>query len=353
MDYYNVVEVEQAAVNLAAAYPALARSIALPHTTFKSRQSTALHLSTGAGRPAIMFIAGLHGAEWGSCEIALNVAADLLAAYDGQAGLRYGNKDFTGRQIKHLLDQRDIVIFPLVNPDGRHRSQTEPGRGLWRKNVGPGPTRGAEGVDINRNFDFLFNLGSFAPLSGVSASIDPVSECYQGSAPFSEPETQNVRWLLDQFPSTAWFVDIHCVGQVIRYVWTDDDAQDNDPGMNFLNPVHDGKRGAPGTGYGEFLPTADLLDLKALARRFVDDLKAVGGTQYSDGPAFEGVPFSGTSHDYAYSRHLTNPASKKVLSFYVEWGRLDPQPAWSDMETIIKEVSAGLIGFGLATIDGA
>jgi murein tripeptide amidase MpaA len=303
-----------------------------------------------------MLIAGVHGAEWGSCEIALNVAADLLAAYDGQAGLKYGNKDFSSRQIKDLLDQRDIVIFPLVNPDGRHTSQTEPGRGLWRKNRNPDAARGnpnAEGVDINRNFDFLFRLSSFDPGAGVSSSKSPSDDVYQGTGAFSEPESQNVRWLLDKFPSTGWFVDIHCVGQVFRYVWSDDDAQDQDPAKNFLNPAHDGKRGLPGAGYGEFLPGTDLVQLQSLARRFVDDLEAVGGTKYSDGAAFEGVPFSGTSHDYVYSRHLTNPANNKVLSFYVEWGRLDPQPVWADMEPIIKEVSAGLIGFSLATIDGA
>lgn len=354
MGYYSVDAVEMVTAGLQTKYSDLAKVIELPFPTAESRTSHAVHLSSDhtAGRDTVMIIAGVHGNEWGSCEIVLNLAVDLLKAYEAGAGLAYGNKQFDWQQIKALLDERDVLIFPLVNPDGRHHSQTAMGEAQWRKNRNPAHSRGdAErvGVDINRNFDFLFHLSAFDPNAGVSSTMDTSYSTYQGPKAFSEAETQNVQWLLDQFPSVRWFVDLHCVGQVIRYVWSDDDAQVQNASINFRNPLHDGTRGMAGAGYGEFLAAADQTRLQALAQRFVDDVQAVGGTLYSAGPAFELTPYSGTSHDYVYSRHLSDSSLGKVLSFYVEWGTIDYQPLWQDMEPIIREVSAGLIGFCLAT----
>lgn len=354
MNYYSVAAVELITSNLKTKHPGLAKVIKLPFASFEERISHAVHLSTDhtAGRDTVMIIAGVHGNEWGSCEIALNLAVDLLKAYEAGAGLAYCNKHFDAEQIKALLDERDVVIFPLVNPDGRHHSQTAIGDVQWRKNRNPAHSGGDParvGVDINRNFDFLFDLAAFDAGAGVSSSEDTAYSTYQGPHPFSEAETKNVRWLFDQFPAVRWFVDLHCVGQVIRYVWSDDDAQAHTVSMNFRNPQHDGQRGVSAGGYGEFLATADETRLQALAQRFVDDVQAVHGTLYSAGPAFELTPYSGTSHDYAYSRHLRDSSQRKVLSFYIEWGTIDYQPLWSDMVPVIVEVSAGLIGFCLAT----
>ncbi|MCI4060391.1 carboxypeptidase, partial [Bacillus cereus] len=55
----------------------------------------------------------------------------------------------------------------------------------WRKNRNPNHTNGGNylGVDINRNFDFLWN-------SGIGTSDNPAVIIYKGTAPFSEPETR-------------------------------------------------------------------------------------------------------------------------------------------------------------------
>ena len=55
-------------------------------------------------------------------------------------------------------------------------------------------------------------------------------------------------------------------------------------------------------------------------------------------------PTSGASDDYVYGRHLIDPGKAKVYGFVVEWGT-EFQPPWAEMENIIKDVSAGLIGF--------
>ena len=351
--YYNVVEAEAAVNNLAGKYPALARSILLPNKTSEGRRSHALHISTdiSSQRPAVMIIAAVHGNEWAGCEIAINLAADVLKAYTAAtpSDLVYGGKEFCTAQIKSLLEQRDLVIFPLVNPDGRAYSQADRGIRTWRKNRRPPNGDGvAFGVDINRNYDLLFDLEAFSRQAPEAAGTRPASRFYQGEVALSEPETRNVVWLLDTFPTIGWFVDLHCTGPEIRYVWSVDDAGRNCE-ENFMNPLFDKQRGVAGQGYREFLDPQDEQAMAALACRFVTDVAAVHGTEYKSGPGFQHLPTAGTGHDYAYSRHRRNPNLGKILSFYVEWGDGDDQPDSPDVDKIIKEVSAGLIGMCLAT----
>ena len=354
MDYYSVAEIETATANLAAKFPTLARLIVLPHVTAEGRTSRALHLgaATNKAKPALMITGGVHAAEWGSCEIVLNLAVDLLAAYSRNLPLTYGGKTFSKVEVRNLLDTLDVIIFPLVNPDGRQFSRTTMGQTQWRKNRNPASADDdpmSVGVDINRNFKFLFNLDAFVP-GTVSASTNPMHSTFQGGSAESEPETRNVKWLLDEYPQTCWFIDIHAPGQTMRYVWGDDEPQDDDSSMNFTDHDYDGARGEPSQGYREYLEAADLVEMQRLARCFATDLNAVANTTYGVGPAFTFTPYSGTSHDYAYSRHLADKTKAKVLGFFVEWGDANCQPDWLDMEPIIKEVCAGLIGFGIAAV---
>jgi murein tripeptide amidase MpaA len=355
--YYNLDEIETELTRLGAEFPTLLQVFDLPHKTGDGKCCRAIRLTApgqGPQRDAVMLLAGLHGGEWGSCEIVLSLARDLADAYTSNVGLGYtsgGNrlgKLFEWEELRDLIDGREILIFPLVNPDGRARSMQ--GDFLWRKNCRSGKSRSGidvDGVDINRNFEFLFDIKSFANGCGLSVSDDPGSGFYHGDLPFSEPETCNVQWLLDQHPNTRWFVDLHSSGPCIRYVWSHASPQSHSPGMNFQEVAYDGKRGAP--GYEEYLPAEDLAEMQTLAQRFVRDAAKVCGTTFACGPAFQGAPYSGTSHDYVYSRQFRQPPGGRVLSFYVEWGD-EMQPTWLRMEDVIKEVSAGLIGFCLETL---
>lgn len=49
----------------------------------------------------------------------------------------------------------------------------------------------------------------FSPSAAVQTSTDPCKETYRGPDVESEPETRNVGWLLDHFPSVGYFIDIH------------------------------------------------------------------------------------------------------------------------------------------------
>src|SRR5262249_47861435 len=153
---------------------------------------------------------------------------------------------------------------------------------MWRKNRNPaynGGNPSCTGVDINRNYDFLFDFNTaFAPGSGVSVSASPCDyQVYHGPAAFSEAETQNVRALLDTFPRTRWFLDVHSYSQDILYNWGDDQDQTTDPSSNFTNAAFNGQRGKSGDSYREFIPADDLAVIQSLAGRFVSDLQAVRG----------------------------------------------------------------------------
>ncbi|MBB4981000.1 MULTISPECIES: M14 family metallopeptidase [Streptomyces] len=353
MSYLNIVEVESAVASLATAFPHTCELIDLPERSFEGRAAHALRIGTAEPgvNDAVVLIGGAHAREWGSCEILVNLAADLLHAHSGGTGLTYGGTSFTSAQVHGILDGLDVVVFPLVNPDGRHYSQTvDP---MWRRNRNPAQSGGhpeAVGVDINRNYDHLFDFETaFHPNAPVRVSADPADpdQVYQGPSAFSEPETRNVRWLLDEFPRTRWFVDVHSYTQDMLYVWGDDNNQSVDPTRNFRNPAFDGKRGLKqDLLYAEFVPKTDTDDSAVLAEQFCKALRGVRGKNYTPQPAFDLYPTCGTSDDYAYARHIVDPQKGKILAFTVEWGK-SFHPPWAEMEKIVLDVDAGLVQFCL------
>ncbi|MER6051207.1 M14 family metallopeptidase [Streptomyces sp. NPDC001793] len=350
MSYLNNTEVDSALTNLSGAYPTLCEVVDLPERSVEGVACRALRLGAApaGGRDCVVLIGGVHAREWGSCEILVFFAADLLRAYSTHSGLAYGAKKYTAAQVKAMLDDLELVVFPLVNPDGRRYSQdVEP---MWRKNRNPAYGNGegdCVGVDINRNFDFLFDAATaFAPTAGVRVSTDPCDpQLYHGPAPFSEPETRNVRSLLDAFPRTRWFIDVHSFSEDILYVWGDDQDQSNNPSMNFLNHAFDGVRGdADDARYREFIPRIDFEHETGLARDFRDGLHGVRGRSYTAKSGFDLYPTCGTSDDYAYGRHFVDPSKERILAYTIEWGT-EFQPPWNEMENIIKDVDAGLAQF--------
>ncbi|MEH6471240.1 MAG: M14 family zinc carboxypeptidase [Halopseudomonas sp.] len=343
MSYLNVTEIESALQGLSTAYPSLCQLITLPNATHEGRTSHAIRLALGPldNRQAMLFIGGQHAREWGSGEICVNFATDLLEAYDLGTGLVYGGQSYTAAQVQQLLQQSQVFVFACVNPDGRNHSQTS--FAMWRKNRNP-----VNAVDLNRNYDFVWDFNSaFSPAAFVSVSDDPTSDVYHGTAPFSEPETQNVRWLLDSYPQIRWFIDIHSYSQLLYHAWGDDENQTAVASQNFLNPAHHGARGVAGDAYGEYIRAGDLAASSCLTGQMQSALQAVRGINYSTGQSYDLYPTSGTATDYPYSRHFADPSKTRTLGFLIEWGS-EFQPPWAEMENIILDVSSALVAFALA-----
>ncbi len=372
MTYLNVDEVESAtALAAGGANADFTELITLPTPTWEGRHCRAVRIHQGPApaRGGVYFLGGIHAREWGSPDILINFIQLLTDAYRTNTGITQGGMSITAADVQRIVTALDVVVFPQANPDGRHHSMTVDA--MWRKNRRPAEPGAAAcdvgggdgpGVDINRNYDFLWDYPTkFSAKAPVMTSVDPCSEIYRGPSPGSEPETSNVRWLLDRYPAVGFFIDIHSFGEDILYNWGDDDDQTTDPTMTFHNPAFDGRRGIPDStaggdpaNYREYLPAADLTTLTTLGNTMRDAIKAAHGRQYSVKGAVGLYPTSGTSDDYAYSRAFLDTSKSKVLGYTIEWGQQRAtipksfHPDYPQMVPIIEEVTAALLAFSSA-----
>ena len=88
-----------------------------------------------------------------------------------------------------LVDNRELYFLPAINPDGLvYNQQIAPnGGGMQRKNMKESCLSSPDGIDLNRNYSFMWGYDD----SGSSS--DGCSETYRGAMPFSELETQIVK----------------------------------------------------------------------------------------------------------------------------------------------------------------
>ncbi|WP_109481842.1 M14 family metallopeptidase [Paraburkholderia sp. C35] len=358
--YLDVDQVEAAlAAACAAPNDVFTQRVKLPHPTWEKRTCHALKIGKGSGakRPGIYFLGGVHAREWGSPDILIHFVQLLANAYITHTPITIGSRTFAAADIKNVIESKDLFVFPQANPDGRHYSMTT--ESMWRKNRRPAPAGHTQpqccGVDINRNYNFLWNFPQyFDPESPITNSTDPCDyEVYIGPAAESEPETKNAVWMFDTYPNIRYFVDLHSYSEDILYSWGDDEDQSSDPAMNFQNPAYDGKRGmAHDKAYREYITTPDKTTAVHLANTMRDAIKASRGRVYKTEQAMSLYPTAGTSDDYAYSRHIVDAKKAKVFSYTIEWGSPDNptpfHPAYPEMKQIIDEVTAGLLAFCVA-----
>lgn len=103
-----------------------------------------------------------------------------------------------------------LVVMPILNPDAFAVNMDRLDRGwpaLRRTN--------ARGVDLNRNFAHVAPIERFHLFSGSRWRGSPH---YQGPAPFSEPETQAVRRVVDEVrPQMS--IGFHSFGNMLLYPW--------------------------------------------------------------------------------------------------------------------------------------
>jgi murein tripeptide amidase MpaA len=362
MTFLNVVEIESALTALASSYPTVTQLITLPFTTVEGRQSHALRIGSGScPTSTILFISGAHAREWGGPDILINFAADLLEAWDKGKKLKYGGTSYTAAQIKSIVDNLEVIVFPDINPDGRNYSQTTDA--MWRKNRNPasgGGPANRPGVDVNRNYDFLWDFpvtfAAAAQGAGTLASNAPGSDLFHGTGPFSEAESKNVRWLFEQYPRISWFIDIHSYGGDILHAWGDDENQSTTTSMNFTNPAWNGQRGVKADAYGEYITPLELSESQAAANSMSAAIGAVRGQTYAVAQAFflpgwTTYPTSGSSEDWATSRHFADPKKHRCRGYCIEFNKVHTFfPTWNEMKDIILDVDSGLINFCLGAI---
>ena len=95
---------------------------------------------------------------------------------------------------QHLVNNRELWFIPAINPDGLVYNETiaPGGGGMQRKNTRDTCSGTPIGVDLNRNYGYLWGYDN------EGSSPDGCNETYRGTSPFSEPETQAVRDFVNQ-----------------------------------------------------------------------------------------------------------------------------------------------------------
>jgi len=209
-DFHSYVELEQDLFALQDSYPQIA-SLSIIGQSLEGRNIYALKISDNVhfdeSEPEVIFIGCHHAREWIAVEIPYLLAQYLVENYS------------TDAQVRDLVDESEIWIVPLLNPDGLQYSIHF--YRYWRKNRRDNGN-GTYGVDLNRNYDYMWGYddeGS-SPYTG--------SEVYRGPSPFSEPESRAIRDLFTQRNFQA-LVSFHSYSQVILYPWgyTDQPAPDD------------------------------------------------------------------------------------------------------------------------------
>ncbi|CAM4296875.1 M14 family zinc carboxypeptidase [Pseudoalteromonas byunsanensis] len=193
-------------------------------------------------KPVVFMQSAIHAREYTTAATTLAFAQYLVDNYQNNTDVQW------------ILQERDIHILFVANPDGRKQAETGL---LWRKNTNDNycaDTPQRRGVDLNRNFSYEW----FAIDNGSSG--DQCASTYRGPVAASEPEVQAIeRYVRSLFedrrgdlPSDAApldtqgvFLDIHSAGGMILYPYdTTDEAAPNEPQLKQL-----AQRFAAFTGY--------------------------------------------------------------------------------------------------------
>jgi carboxypeptidase T len=103
--------------------------------------------------------------------------------------------------------------------------------------------------------------------------------------------------------------------------------------------------------YKEFIEKADEGAIKGLANRMNEALKKVRGRSYKVQQSAGLYTTSGTSDDYAFSRHIANKSNSKIYGFTIEFAndKMGFIPPISEMQNIIEEVSSAMTEFCIAS----
>jgi hypothetical protein len=240
--YHTQEEVYADMDSVATAYPDICKLESIG-TSIEGRDLWALKISDNVtlteSEPRVLYLGCHHAREVITVEIPLYIMYWLVHNYG------------TDSLATYLVDNREIWIVPLMNPDGREYVEHT---GDWRKNRRNNGD-GSYGVDLNRNWGYMWGYDD------EGSSPNPSSETYRGSAGFSEPETQAVRdFMLDyQFDAC---VSYHSYGKLVLWAWgyTYDPCPDNDLFAALGDSMASLNGYTPGPGSNLYLTNGDSDD---------------------------------------------------------------------------------------------
>jgi murein tripeptide amidase MpaA len=340
--YRTAAQIESAISILSSWFPQYFTRIPLPHASVLGRPISAMRMRVGGGaeRRGVLLVGGTHARELMNPDAIIELAIDLLLSHANGTDIVYGNRRFTADEVRIILEALDLWLLPCLNPDGREFVMTTDD--LWRKNRRDNPGTACDGVDLNRNYDLLWGV------TQGQTSCSPCSDVFSGASAFSEPETQNVKVLLDEH-SICCFADVHSYSELILYPWGHAPTQTVDATKRFTTLPSGTCAPIAQVGYQEYMEPRDLLRFQTVGKRIVDAIKAVRGRVYTSEASIALYPTTGTAGDYAYSRHIANPKLRKTYGYTFETGPFagDVRQSFhpTDPTLIKRDAKAGMLMF--------
>jgi hypothetical protein len=234
-------------------------------------------------KPDILFCNGIHGNEWLPSELSIRFIEYMFDHY-------YDTTASDHQEVVDLINNHEIWIIPILNPDGRNKDEGEIKDGdpeqvtNWRKNVQPvicPEAPDALGLDLNRTFSDGF--------TGVTPTQGCNTDTYNGEIPFAAPESRWIRSFSNNHMLTL-SLEGHSTLQIIF------SAGGESANCNFiLDQLAE-------------LYSRDLPDTRLALQIYPDDIKSPG--QYFSW-LYNEVAYQG-SHDYTSRR--------AIQSIMIEWG---------------------------------
>lgn len=247
-----------------------------------------------------LFMANIHAREIITPEIIMYFMHYLVD--------RYGTDSY----VTHLVNNREIWLIPMINPDGHEYVFSGDIANLlpinnsdpiwWRKNMSDNDSSGTfnssyDGVDLNRNFGYQWGYND------IGSRGRPGSLTYRGLEPFSEPESQAIRDFVGEH-NFITSLSYHSYGRLWLYPW----------------------------GYAEVdPPEPDLSSFAALA----DCCVAYNG--YRPGNIKDGISYeiNGCQEDWLYGEH-------GIFAFLPEVGNGAQGWFWPDTSLVMIQVLENL-----------
>ena len=200
-EYTEYAEMVSILQGLAGTYPNICRLYDVGDT-WEKREIWALKISDNVAthepnEKDILINGNHHANEIMTVEVPLHLAKEMCKKYP------------TDPDVKRIVDNVETWIIPMLNPDGHNHVFTVHNR--WRKNRRDNGG-GIYGVDLNRNYDYHWGE--------AGASHNPNDRTYCGPSPFSEPENQAIRDLInDVNHQFAYTLNYHSSGRAMLYPW--------------------------------------------------------------------------------------------------------------------------------------
>ncbi|CAG9789475.1 unnamed protein product [Diatraea saccharalis] len=263
-EYHNLARIHSWLDELQESFPNVVKTVVIGQSVEgHDIKGVIIDFKPGArgDKPLIgMLEGGIHAREWISPATVTWIIKEFLTSNDPD--------------IRFMAETLVWHIFPVANPDGYMYTFTNDR--MWRKNRNTANyvTCGnnieiGNGIDLNRNFDFLW--------MSVGASSNPCDNTYAGPTPSSELETQAIINYVNQ---------LRVSGNMIYYIAFHSWSQ-----MILVPYSH-------ATGV-QVLEASNYADMYEIAIRGAAKLESVHGTQYTVGTSAEILyAVSGSSFDW-------------------------------------------------------